>query len=133
MNTKVCGRWALGILFFLVRMPVFAHHGAGSLFQMDKVTTVKATITQFVWANPHCEVSFDGVDGGKARHWTIEANPPNVLLVHGWTRKSLKPGDVVTISFHPGQNGGAWGKLVKVVLPDGKELDQGTSPDTLAK
>jgi len=124
MNTKLFGSFALGVFFVLVSIPLFAHHGGASLYDMDKVATVKATVTEFVWSNPHCEISFDGVDQGKPRHWTIEAHPPNIMLTHGWTRKSLKPGDVVTITFHPGQNGGAWGKMVKVVWPDGKELVQ---------
>jgi hypothetical protein len=123
MNSKLIGSLALGFLF-LVSIPVFAHHGGSSLYDMSKMTTVKATVTEFVWSNPHCEISFDGVEEGKARHWTIEAHPPNIMLTHGWTRKSLKPGDVVTITFHPGQNGGAWGKMIKVVWPDGKELVQ---------
>jgi len=124
MHNKFFGSLALGVLLSLVSIPVFAHHGGASLYDMDKVTTVKATVTEFVWSNPHCEISFDGLDQGKARHWTIEAHPPNIMLTHGWTRKSLKPGDMVTITFHPGQNGGAWGKMVKVVWPDGKELVQ---------
>jgi hypothetical protein len=123
MNAKLFGSLALALVF-LVSIPLLAHHGGASLYDMDKVTTVKATVTEFVWSNPHCEISFDGVDQGKARHWTIEAHPPNIMLTHGWTRKSLKAGDAVTITFHPGQNGGAWGKMVKVVWPDGKELVQ---------
>ena len=126
MNTKLLGSLALTVSFLLlVSIPVFAHHGGSSLYETDKVSTVKSTITDFVWSNPHCEISFDGVDeAGKARHWTIEAHPPNIMLTHGWTRKSLKAGDVVSITFHPGMNGGAWGKMVKVVWPDGKELVQ---------
>lgn len=124
MHSKLFGGLTLGSILFLASISVFAHHGGASLYDMNKVTTVKATVTEFVWSNPHCEISFDGVDEGKARHWTIEAHPPNIMLTHGWTRKSLKPGDVVTITFHPGQNGGAWGKMVKVVWPDGKELVQ---------
>lgn len=123
MNTKLFGGLVVSLLF-LISIPVFAHHGGSSLYDMSKVTTVKATVTEFVWSNPHSEISFDGLEEGKARHWTIEAHPPNIMLTHGWTRKSLKPGDVVTITFHPGQNGGAWGKMVKVVWPDGKELVQ---------
>jgi len=125
MNKKWLCTFALGLGFLLLSIPVFAHHGGTSLYDLDKVTTVKATITEFVWANPHCEISFDGVDEkGRSRHWTIEAHPPNIMLTHGWTRKSLKPGDVVMITFHPGRNDGAWGKMVKVVLADGQELVQ---------
>lgn len=124
MKARFFGSLAVGLLFSLVSIPMLAHHGGSSLYDMDKVSTVKATITEFVWSNPHCEISFDGMDEGKAKHWTIEAHPPNIMLTHGWTRKSLKPGDAVTITFHPGQNGGAWGKMIKVVWPDGKELVQ---------
>ena len=126
MNRKLLP--ALGLcagLLLLFSIPVFAHHGGSSLYDMGKSTTVKATVTDFVWANPHCEISFDGVDeAGKPRHWTIEAHPPNIMVTHGWTRKSLKAGDAVSITFHPGQNGGAWGKMIKVNWPDGKELVQ---------
>jgi hypothetical protein len=126
MNRKLLP--ALGLcagLLLLFSIPVFAHHGGSSLYDMGKSATVKATVTDFVWANPHCEISFDGADEtGKARHWTIEAHPPNIMVTHGWTRKSLKTGDVVSITFHPGLNGGAWGKMIKVNWPDGKELVQ---------
>jgi hypothetical protein len=126
MSKKLLAALALcaGILV-LFSIPVFAHHGGSSLYDMGKSTTVKATITDFVWANPHCEISFDGADEtGKPRHWTIEAHPPNIMVTHGWTRKSLKAGDAVSITFHPGLNGGAWGKMIKVNWSDGKELVQ---------
>jgi uncharacterized protein DUF6152 len=126
MSKKLLAALALcASLLLLFSIPVFAHHGGSSLYDMGKSTTVKATITDFVWANPHCEISFDGIDEtGKPRHWTIEAHPPNIMVTHGWTRRSLKPGDAVSITFHPGQNGGAWGKMIKVNWPDGKELVQ---------
>lgn len=124
-NTRLLAAWALSMGFLLMAIPALAHHGGSSLYDMGKSTTVKATVSEFVWANPHCEISFDGMDeSGKARHWTIEAHPPNIMVTHGWTRRSLKPGDVVSITFHPGQNGGAWGKMIKVTWPDGKELVQ---------
>jgi uncharacterized protein DUF6152 len=125
MNMKLLANLALWAGFLLVSIPAFAHHGGASLYDMDKATTVKATITDFFWANPHCEISFDTVDeSGKTQHYTIEAHPPNIMLTHGWTKKTLKPGDVLTITFHPGKNGGAWGKMIKVMFPDGRELVQ---------
>jgi hypothetical protein len=125
MKAKVLGSLTLSIGFLLVSISALAHHGGSSLYDLGKVTTVKATVTQFVWSNPHCEINFDAADdSGKIRHWTIEAHPPNILATHSWTRKAMNPGDVVNITFHPGLNGVAIGVLIKVVLPDGRELWQ---------
>jgi Family of unknown function (DUF6152) len=125
MNTKLFGSLALTLVVLLFSIPALAHHGGSSLYDLGKVTTVKAAVTQFVWSNPHCELSFDAADeSGKIKHWVLEAHPPNILVTHSWTRKALKPGDVVTISFHPGLNGVAIGQLIKVVFADGRELWQ---------
>jgi hypothetical protein len=125
LNMKLSLILALSVGLFLVSGPALAHHGGTSLYDLVKVTTVKATITQFIWANPHCEISFDATDdSGKVKHWTIEAHPPNIMVTHGWTRKALNPGEPVTITFHPGRNGVATGRLIKVLMADGRELDQ---------
>jgi hypothetical protein len=125
MSMKLFAILAISVALSLASIPALAHHGGTSLYDLEKVTTAKATVTQFVWANPHCEISFDAsADGGKVKHWTIEAHPPNILVTHGWTRKALNPGDAVTITFHPGQNGVATGRLIKVMMADGRELDQ---------
>lgn len=112
----------LTIAVFLISSPVLAHHGGGSLYDMTKETTVKATITDYVWTNPHVEISFDAApkDGGK--HWVLEAPPPNRMLNWGWTRKSLHPGDAVTVTFNASKRGSNAGYLIKVVLPSGQEL-----------
>jgi hypothetical protein len=125
MNMKLVLILALSVGLFLVSVPALAHHGGTSLYDYGKVTTVKATITQFVWANPHLEIGFDAADdSGKAKHWVIEAHPPNIMVTHSWTRKALNPGDVVTVTFHPGLRSVANGQLIKVVLADGRELWQ---------
>jgi uncharacterized protein DUF6152 len=125
MNTKLLGTLTLSVGLLLFSIPALAHHGGSSLYDLGKVTTVKATVTQFVWSNPHCELSFDAADdSGKVKHWVLEAHPPNILVTHSWTRKALNPGDMVTISFHPGLNGVTIGQLIKVVFADGRELWQ---------
>ena len=98
-----------------------AHHGAASLYDVSKETTVKVTITEFVWTNPHVEVGIASVDDKSAR-WLLELGSPPNISNRGWTSKSLKPGDVVTVTFNPGLRGTRVGRLLKVVLPDGREL-----------
>jgi hypothetical protein len=105
----------------LLSTSAVAHHGAASLYEVNKEVTVKASITEFVWTNPHVEVGIASVDDKSAR-WLLELGSPPNIANRGWTSKSLKPGDVVMITFNPGLRGMRIGRLVKVVLPDGKEL-----------
>ena len=110
-----------GIVGLLLSTSARAHHGAASLYDVSKETTVKATITEFVWTNPHVEVGIASVDDKRAR-WLLEVGSPPNIANRGWTSKSLKVGDVVTVTFNPGLRGTRIGRLLKVVLPDGKEL-----------
>ena len=105
----------------LLSISVVAHHGAASLYELSKEITVKATITEFLWANPHVEVGIASVDD-KSGRWLLELGSPPNISNRGWTSKSLKPGDVVTVTFNPGLRGTRIGRLLKVVLPDGKVL-----------
>jgi len=112
----------IGIVgLLLLSTPVRAHHGAASLYDVSKETTIKVTITEFTWTNPHVEVGIASVDDKSAR-WLLELGSPPNISNRGWTAKSLKPGDVVTVTFNPGLRGMRIGRLLKVVLPDGKEL-----------
>jgi hypothetical protein len=112
---------ALGVL--LTAIPLFAHHGGTSLYDMSKQLTVEATVTEFVWTNPHVEIGLDTKDDkGKVRHWILEASSPPVMVNHGWNRKSLQPGEVIKVTFNPSQRGGSVGRLIKLITADGKEL-----------
>ena len=98
-----------------------AHHGAASLYDVSKDTTIKVTITEFTWTNPHVEVGITSVED-KSQRWLLELGSPPNISARGWTAKSLKPGDVVTVTFNPGLRGMRIGRLLRVVLPDGREL-----------
>jgi hypothetical protein len=106
---------------FLVSTSALAHHGAASLYDMKKETTLKAKITEFTWTNPHVEIGIEPADG-KGAPWLLELGSPANVVNKGWTSRSLKPGDIVTITFHPGLKGARIGVLMKVVTADGKEL-----------
>jgi hypothetical protein len=123
MRGKMVGLLIVGGTL-LISSPVPAHHGGTTLYDLSKqVTLQKATITALVWANPHVEIEFDAADEtGTVKHYTLENNSPPVLVTRGWTRNTLKRGDVVTITFNPGRLVPNVGRLVRVVLPDGKEI-----------
>jgi hypothetical protein len=113
--------------------PALAHHGASG-YDNSKMTILKATVTEFVWMNPHSQVKFDTVDDkGAVTHWNIEAPPPTMLTERGWNRSSLKPGMLVTMHFNAAKNGTPVGIMRRAVMPDGKDLWAYPPADVLEK
>jgi len=111
------------LVALLAAAPLFAHHGGASLYDMSKEVTVQATVTEFLWTNPHVEISLDAKDdNGKVRHWLLEASSPPVLVSRGWNRKSLQVGDTITVTFNPSQKGANIGRFIRLVKADGKKL-----------
>ena len=118
-------RWMVfGLLAGLLApcAPAFAHHGAAAY--QDKVLTFKdATITRFLWANPHTILMFDVKDDqGNIVHWAGEMGSPSAIGLLGWTRNSVKPGDVATVYIFPAKSGNPVGRLNKIVFADGTIL-----------
>jgi hypothetical protein len=105
-----------------VSASTFAHHGT-TQYDADNKITVKGTVTNFEWRNPHSQIHLDATDDkGNVVHWNFEAEPPNILIHAGWTKDTLKPGDHITIVGLPAKNGAPVGILRKLVLADGREL-----------
>ena len=103
--------------------PLFAHHGS-SAYDATKTITLKATITQFEFVNPHAQLYFDANDGkGNVVHWIAETTNPAMLERLGWSKDSLKPGDKVTILANPNKVGAPVIYLEKVVFANGQELE----------
>jgi hypothetical protein len=103
--------------------PSFAHHGSAS-YKTDKVIVLKqATVTKFVWANPHAMLLFDVKDEkGNVSHWAGEAGSPSAVRLLGWTKNSLQAGDVITVHLYPSKFESHVGRLDKIVLADGTTL-----------
>jgi hypothetical protein len=112
----------LGVLL-AVGVPVFAHHGSAS-YKTDKIVVMKqATVTKFLWANPHTMLMFDVKDDkGNISHWAGEAGSPAAVRLLGWNKNSLQPGDVVTVHLYPSKFESHVGRLEKIVLADGSTL-----------
>src|SRR5919206_595001 len=113
----------LGVFTALaVTAPVRAHHGTAS-FDTAKDLTLKGTVTEWIWANPHCFLKFDAMDEtGTVRNWAVEVSNPTDMTKRGWARSSFKIGDMVTVVLQPVKNGAPIGRLRSVVLPDGSTL-----------
>ena len=132
VSTKV--RAGLIVSLLMTCAPLFAHHGS-AIYDTQKVVVLKdATITKFIWANPHSIAMFDAKDDkGNVLHWAAEAGSPSALSLIGWTKNSLKPGDVVTVYTFQSKNGNPVGRLNKVVLTDGTTLKDSQLGDADSK
>jgi hypothetical protein len=123
MKSKMKTGFALAFVLLVACVPIFAHHGG---YDVQHPKTLKGTVTEFYWSNPHCQVFLDVKDdSGKAVSWTIETLAPAVLKRAGWSPKTLQPGDQIAITLVPSKKGTPVGMLRKVVLPDGSELTGG--------
>jgi hypothetical protein len=123
---------ALSLL--VVQLPLFAHHG-NAAFDGAKKVTVKATVTEWVWANPHCWLKFDATDEkGSVIHWVAETSNPPDMVNRGWSKKSFQPGDQVTVTMTTVKNGEPIGRVQQVVLANGQILGTQVPPtDATAK
>ena len=120
MKTKTLMLVALTAGLLVTSSSTFAHHGAAA-FDMSKPVVLKdAVITQLVWINPHPLIKADYKDEkGEVQHWTMEMGSiPSSQLI-GWTRTTLKPGDVVTLYVWQAKTKATVGRFNKVVLADG--------------
>ncbi len=104
---------------------MFAHHGTNISYDHDKPVTLKGTVTEFVFANPHAALYFDVKDQkGAIVHWGGELNSPTNLRRDGWNKETFKAGDQLTITVFPSKAGTPVGVVdrSKPVSVNGKEL-----------
>jgi hypothetical protein len=123
MRSKLGIVSALAVVLFAAGGTMFAHHGNVAYDTSKAVVLKDATVTKFVWANPHSFIMFDVKDdNGNVVHWAGEAGSPSALGLLGWKASSLNPGDEITVYIYQSKTGHPVGRLNKVVTSDGKEL-----------
>ena len=111
---------ALAVGLLIASAPVAAHHGDAS-FGNGTPVTVKGTVTEWFWANPHCLLKFDvKADDGTVNHWVGETQSPATITDAGWSKFMFKPGDQISITIRPVKNRNFVGPIDKVVFADGK-------------
>jgi hypothetical protein len=122
MNVR---RWVLvgvGVWLILMSHPAVAHHGT-AMFEMDHLTTIKGSVVDYQLINPHVQITLKVVqNGGNSVDWMVEAVSMNMMMRAGFRRDSVKAGDIVSVTGHPGKNGRTIILLTKIALPDGREL-----------
>jgi len=103
-------------------IPVIAHHGAAA-FDTGKRVVMEATVTEWVWSNPHCFLKFEAKEqDGTVRQWIAETSNPPDMVNRGWRRNSFRAGDRVTVTVEPVKSSNPVGRVLQVVFADGKVL-----------
>jgi len=103
--------------------PLLAHHGEAN-YDTSKIVTVKGSVTDFQFINPHVQIFLDVKnEKGEIEKWAAEARSPSMLgRLGGWDKNTIKIGDVITASGHRTKNGTNFLRLTTIVLPDGREM-----------
>lgn len=126
---------ALSLFFALMvslisSLPVLAHHG-NAAFDTSKHVTIKGSVVDWLWANPHCVLTLDVKDDqGRVVRWAAEANIPSDMVKRGWKKTSFSPGDVVTVIVVPAKNDRPAGRIEQVVLANGETLTTSVPPNS---
>jgi hypothetical protein len=117
----ICVTLLLGSL--LISRPLLAHHGEAN-YDVTKIVSVKGTVTNFQFINPHVQISLDvRNEKGEIEKWVGEARSPGMLVrLGGWDKNTIKLGDVIVASGHRTKNGTNIMRLLKITLPDGREM-----------
>jgi len=123
LKPLICLALIAGLL--LARVPLFAHHGTGVAYDIEKVVTLKGTVTEWIWANPHCGILFDVMDDkGSVEHWGAELGNPHALSMAGMSKDILKAGDKITLSGHSAKSGAPRIELQEFTTADGRTLPE---------
>jgi len=122
VRSKFLGVFVLATLFSITSSALFAHHG-NAAFDAGKKLALEGTVTEWVWANPHCWLKFDVKDDkGNVVHWVAEASNPAAMISRGWNARDVKVGDEITLTMTVAKNGAPIGRVQQIILPDGRKL-----------
>jgi hypothetical protein len=126
-KTKICSFAVLIVAVLFIAIPTFAHHGTNISYDHSKPVTLKGTVTQFRFNNPHAQIFFDVKDEkGNVVNWGGELTSPYNLAQGGWTKRrsesELKPGTPITITLAPSRAGTSVGVVLKILNEKGEQV-----------
>lgn len=111
---------------------ILAHHSFAAEYDSKKPVTLKGTVTKIDWMNPHVYFYIDvEEEGGAVTNWGLEMGPPNGLQRQGWTRNTMKIGDVIVVEGTLAKDGTHQANARSVTMANtGKKLGAASSETT---
>jgi hypothetical protein len=101
-----------------------AHHSF-AMFDQTREVTLKGTVKEFQWTNPHAWILLMVPNaGGQLEQWAIEMGGPGGLQRQGWSPTTLTPGMDVKVAIHPLRDGSKGGQFMTLTLPDGTQMGE---------
>ena len=129
MRIKAIQSFVVLVGLLAVSIPLVAHHGNASYD--NKVVTLKGTVTEWRWINPHVFLKVDVKgDDGKVVNWALETGSANALIRRGWKKTDLPAGTVLVVDGWQARNGSATANVSSVTFTDGKRLFAGSSNES---
>jgi hypothetical protein len=116
------------IVVLLTGVGAAAHHSFAAEFDAEKPVTLKGTVVKWEMMNPHGWITMDvPAADGRAGRWMVETSNPNGLMRLGWSKRSLKPGDQITVEAFRAKDGSNTANAAQVTLADGRKVFAGSS------
>jgi hypothetical protein len=123
---------AVAALFWLLHAdgPAAAHHSASAEFDLTKKIKITGALSKLDWVNPHTIFYMEVTENGNKATWSWELPSPNQLMRAGWTRNSMKLGDVITVEGIHARDGSNHGMAMAVTMTStGKQLFAGKAEE----
>jgi hypothetical protein len=113
----------------LAAVPISAHHSFAAEYDRGKTVTLTGAVTRIEWINPHARIHIDVKDeSGNVGNWEIELGSPAGLLRLGWTRNSLKIGEMVVVNGYLAKDGSNLANSTSVTV-NGRKMFSGSSSE----
>lgn len=126
MTFSIWRPMAAAVVILVASGTVSAHHSF-AMFDQGKLITLKGTVAEYYWINPHGHIILNvaagpDVDPKTVGEWDIECASTSIMRLQGWSSATLKAGDQVTISANPLKDGNKGASLFYATFPDGKRM-----------
>ena len=113
--------FAVTLIFSMLGGVVLAHHGRAGYDQKSDTRTVKGTVTEYNWKNPHVSITWQTKEAdGKSVLWTGEFSSPTTMLSYGMSRSTFKVGEEVAVTVIAAKSGIPYGLVTKISRPNGE-------------
>jgi len=130
MRLRTFACWAVLLSALLAALPAFAHHSFAAEYDSTKPVKLTGNVTRVDWQNPHVYFYIDvkNTETGRIENWAFEMGAPSVIARQGWTKNSMKIGDVIIVEVTRAKDGGTHGNARSVFMAStGKKLGAGSS------